>query len=76
MEMKYVKSAARLLDRNSVNKSGLDLSEEVLLVPVGQSSVCRRVKSIRLLWFFMCRSELQIQATSHRKGIKLIKKTC
>ena len=38
MEMKYVKSAARLLDRNRVNKRGLDLSEEVLLVPVGQGA--------------------------------------
>ena len=35
-EMKYVKSAARLLDRNCVNKKGLDLSKEVLWVSVGQ----------------------------------------
>ena len=34
--MKYVKSAARLLDRNCVNKGGLDLSKEVLWVSVGQ----------------------------------------
>ena len=34
--MKYVKSAARLLDRNCVNKGGLDLSEEVLWVSLGQ----------------------------------------
>ena len=34
--MKYVKSAARLLDRNCVNKRGLDLSKEVLWVSVGQ----------------------------------------
>ena len=26
----------------------------------GNSRVCRRVKSIWLLWFFMCRSEMQI----------------
>ena len=34
--MKYVKSAARLLNRNCVNKEGLDLSKEVLWVSVGQ----------------------------------------
>ena len=36
MEIKYVKSAARLLDRDSVNRKGLDLSKEVLWVSVGQ----------------------------------------
>ena len=36
MEIKYMKSAARLLDRNFVNKRGLDLSKEVLLVSLGQ----------------------------------------
>ena len=36
MEIKYVKSAARLLDRNRVNKGGLDLSKEVMWVSVGQ----------------------------------------
>ena len=36
MEIKYVKSAARLLDRIWVNKGGLDLSKEVLWVFVGQ----------------------------------------
>ena len=34
--MKYLKSAARLLDRNDFNKGGLDLSKEVLWVSVGQ----------------------------------------
>ena len=34
--MKYVRSAARLLDRDCVNKRGLDLSKEVLWVSVGQ----------------------------------------
>ena len=34
--MKYVASAARLLNRNCVNKRGLDLSKEVLWVSVGQ----------------------------------------
>ena len=34
--MKYNKSAAKLLDRNWVNKGGLDLSKEVLWVSVGQ----------------------------------------
>ena len=36
MGMKYFKSAARLLDRDWVNKGGLDLSKEVLWVSVGQ----------------------------------------
>ena len=35
-EIKYVKSAARLLDRTCVNKGGLDLFKEVLWVSVGQ----------------------------------------
>ena len=36
MEIEYVKSAARLLDRDYVNKGGLDVSKEVLCVSVGQ----------------------------------------
>ena len=36
MEIKYIKSAVRLLDRNWINKGGLDLSKEVLWVSVGQ----------------------------------------
>ena len=36
MEIDYLITAARLLDRNCVNKRGLDLSKEVLWVSVGQ----------------------------------------
>ena len=36
MGMKYLKSPARLLDRDLVNKGGLDLFKEVLWVSVGQ----------------------------------------
>ena len=36
MEIRYIKSAARLLDRNCVNRKGLDLLKEVLWVSVGQ----------------------------------------
>ena len=36
MEIKCIKSAARLLDRDWVKKGGLDLSKEVLWVSVGQ----------------------------------------
>ena len=36
MEMKYMKRAARFLNRNYVNRRGLDLSKEVLWVFVGQ----------------------------------------
>ena len=35
-EIKYIESAARVLDRDFVNKRGLDLSKEVLWVSVGQ----------------------------------------
>ena len=34
--MKYIKSARRLLDRNFINKRGLDLFKEVLWVSVAQ----------------------------------------
>ena len=36
MEMRYINSASRLLDRNNVNRRGLDLSEELLWISVGQ----------------------------------------
>ena len=36
MEIKYIKSASRLLNRAWVNKGGLDLLKEVLWVSVGQ----------------------------------------
>ena len=36
MEIKYIKSTSRLLDRAWVNKGGLDLLKEVLWVSVGQ----------------------------------------
>ena len=38
MEMKYIKSAARVLNRDCVNKGGLDLSKNVLWVSVGQGA--------------------------------------
>ena len=34
--MKNLKSAARLFDRNGINKKGLDLSKEVLWVFIGR----------------------------------------
>ena len=34
MEIKYIKSAARVLNRDCVNKRGLDLSKKVLWVRV------------------------------------------
>ena len=46
MEIKYVKSAARLLDRDWVNKGGLDLFKEVLWVSVGQRAVELRVVKV------------------------------
>ena len=38
MEIKYIKSAGRVLNRNCVNKRGLDLSKNVLWVSVGQEA--------------------------------------
>ena len=38
-EIKYVKSAARSLNRNCVNKRALYLSKEVLWVSLGQRAV-------------------------------------
>ena len=35
---KYIKSAARVLNRNCVNKGGLDLSKSVLWVSIGQGA--------------------------------------
>ena len=36
MEIKYIKSAARLLDRDWGSQGGLDLSKKVLWISVGQ----------------------------------------
>ena len=45
MKIKCIKSAARLLDKDSVNKGGLDISKEVLWVSVGQrAAVLQAVK--------------------------------
>ena len=38
MEIKYNKNAARVLNRDCVNKGGFDLSKVVLWVSVGQRS--------------------------------------
>ena len=57
MEIKYIKSAARVLNRNFVNKRGLDLSKKVLWISVdqrasdlqavkvgGQKKICRSAR--------------------------------
>ena len=46
MEIKYIKSTARLLDRDWVNKGGLDLSKEVLWVSVGQRAADLRAVKV------------------------------
>ena len=38
MEIKYIKSASRVLNRDFINKGGLDLSKNVLWVSVGQGA--------------------------------------
>ena len=46
MEMKYIKSAVRVLNRNCVNKRGLDLSKNVLWVSVGQGAADLRAVKV------------------------------
>ena len=46
MEIKYIKSAARVLNRNCVNKRGLDLSKNVLWVSVGQRAADLRAVKV------------------------------
>ena len=46
MEIKYIKSAARILNRNCVNKRGLDLSKNVLWVSVGQGAADLRAVKV------------------------------
>ena len=46
IEIKYIKSVARLLDRDWVNKRGLDLSKEVLWVSVGQRAAEQRAVKV------------------------------
>ena len=38
MEIKYIKSVARVLNRHCVNKGGVDLSKNVLWISVGQGA--------------------------------------
>ena len=38
MEIKYIKSAATILNRDCVNNRGLDLSKNILWVSVGQGA--------------------------------------
>ena len=46
MEIEYIKSAARVLNRNCVNKQGLDLSKNVLWVSVGQGAADLRAVKV------------------------------
>ena len=46
MEIKYIESAFRVLDRDFVNKGGLDLSKEVLQVSVGQRAADLRAVKV------------------------------
>ena len=47
MGIKYLKRPARLLDRNQVNKEGLELSKEVLWVSVGQLAAKLQAVKVR-----------------------------
>ena len=46
MEIRYIKSAARVLNRTCVNKRGLDLSKNVLWVSVGQGAADLRAVKV------------------------------
>ena len=46
MGIKYIKSTARILNRNCVNKRGLDLSKNVLWVSVGQGAADLRAVKV------------------------------
>ena len=46
MEIKYIKSAAKVLNRDCVNKRGLDLSKIVLWVSVGQEAADLRAVKV------------------------------
>ena len=46
MGIEYLKSPARLLDRDYVNKRGLDLSKKVLWVSVGQRAADLRAVKV------------------------------
>ena len=63
MEIKCIKSAARLLDIDCVNKGGLDLSKEVLWVSVGQRAaalqVISPVRAIRVRTGAICSTSLE-----------------
>ena len=56
MGIEYIKSAARVLNRDCVNKRGLDLSKNVLWVSVGQGAADLRAvkvggqKKISSIW--------------------------
>ena len=47
MEIELIKSAARFLNRDFVNKGGLDLSKNVLWVSVGQGAADLRAVKVR-----------------------------
>ena len=46
MVIKYIKSAARVLNRDCVNKGGLDLSKNLLWVSVGQGAADLRAVKV------------------------------
>ena len=46
MDIKYIKSAARVLNKKFVNKGGLDLSKNVLWVSVGQGAADLRAVKV------------------------------
>ena len=61
MEIKCIKSAARLLDKDCINKGGLDLSKEVLWVSVGQKAAVLQAVKVGGQKKF-CRSALRGQS--------------
>ena len=62
MEVKYFKSYARLVDRDEVNKGGLDLSREVLWVSVRQRAAKIQAVKVGDLKKILPRSQSQTRA--------------
>ena len=48
MEIKYIKSAVRVLNRDCVNKGGLDLSKTALWVSVDQGATDLRAVKLEV----------------------------
>ena len=65
MEMKYLKSAARLLNRSYVNRRGLDLSKELLWISLGQRAAELPAVKVRDKKIFCCSAQFEPNSPAH-----------